>query len=208
MESAPTQKIIETDYLHKKEAGWETPLKQSAITGFFFAGIPTIIMIRAKMQIVDILTWSLVIFFAVALIVWLFILWQWIGLTMERVTGRDLNGDGVIGKTGPEVTRSIRVDMHSTQNGYPQTTIARFPRESKLIAIAQAVIKEGAAFSFGEIVTNRGLCTQSEFKVIQEEMLAREIFAYKNPEYPKLGMEPTEAGRVMLTELINRPDWF
>ena len=209
MEATPPQKIIETDYLHKKEAGWETPLKQSIITGVGASSIPTLLMIRAKVSPVDILTWSLVIFFAVALAVWLYILWAWFALTMERVTGLDLNRDGVIGsKPGPEIVRPIRIDMQSTPNGYPQTTIARFPSERKLIAVAEAVINQEAAFSFGEIVTNRRLCSQSEFKSIQEEMLARGIVAYKNPEFPKLGMEITEAGRVVFMDLLDRPDGF
>lgn len=192
--------ISDQSYLHTRESGARLPLEQSLATGAFVAVLAAIPMIRAGWKFIDVLTGVIIAFVVPALIVWLYLLYRWISLTvLERAVGIDINGDGRI---GDEVIIPVRVDTTETKSGYTQVERASFANGRKLAAVARAVVA-GAPFSQREMVDNRKLLSRGEFDEMKDEMLERGIIIYRNPEYPKLGFEMTRAGGAVMRNMAD-----
>ena len=192
--------IAEQYYLHTTQSGAIVPLIQSVITGALITAPIVIILIKINAE--DIFTWGLLVFFSVTAGMWIYSWMHWLGLTLEHLTGIDINGDGRI---GDEIVRPVRVDIEEMDDNIHITTRARFPSERKLIAVADAIVNGGASFSVREIVEQRKLLSRSEFEEMREEMLARGMVTLKNPEYPKLGYDVTRAGRAVFRDILDRP---
>lgn len=192
--------VSDQAYLHTTQSGALVPLIQSVITGALITA--PIVIILVKLNATDIFTWSLLVFFSITAGMWTYSWMHWLGLTLERMTGIDLNGDGVI---CDEVIVPVRVDIEQTDDNIHTTTRARFPNERKLVAVADAIVNSGASFSVREIVEKRKLLSRSEFEDMREEMVNRGIIALKNPVFPHIGYDVTRAGKAVFRDLLDRP---
>lgn len=192
--------IADQSYLHTPQVGAILPLIQAVITGLVIT-MPIAVMLF-KFNATDLFLWSLFIFCSVTAGMWTYLWLHWLGLTLERVTGIDINGDGVI---GDEIVVPVRVDIEQTDGNSHTTTRASFPSERKLVAVADAIVNCGASFSVREIVEKRKLLSRSEFEDMRAEMVSRGIIAMKNAEFPQLGYDVTRAGRAVFRDLLDRP---
>ncbi|MBV5322590.1 MAG: hypothetical protein JZU60_01995 [Ilumatobacteraceae bacterium] len=194
-------KILETSYLHKREAGYVIPLLQSATTGAIIAALVLVLMAMSHAELLSMFYWTLVTFLVVMLIMWIVLLYSWFVLSIERVTGRDLNGDGVIGpKIGDEVIHPVRVDV---TNGNV-TARASFENGRKLADVADAILL-GVPFSQREL---SDILSRSEFERMRDEMLARELLVMRNADNPQQGYVLTPEGMAMMTDITSRPEGF
>jgi hypothetical protein len=145
--------------------------------------------------------WTMIVFLVVTLSMWLFLLYSWFVLSIERVTGRDINGDGVIGPTiGAEIIHPVRVDV---TNGNV-TSRASFENGRKLADVADAILA-GASFSQRELSY---ILSRKEFETMRDEMLARDLLVMRSPENPQQGYVFTPEGMAMLTDIADRPEGF
>jgi len=109
--------------------------------------------------------------------------------SLERPLGIDLNRDGRIGE--PEWVRGEVTDEDKRQ-----ITRVEFPfPNDRLRAVAQAILRGGAAFS------RRGLSnviSESQFHTLQKEFLKRGLCYWKNPESEQQGVDLSPGGRAFL----------
>lgn len=172
-DNSPPFKILETSYLHKREAGYVIPLLQSATTGAIIAALVLVLMAMSHAELLSMFYWTLVTFLVVMLIMWIVLLYSWFALSIERVTGRDLNGDGVIGpKIGDEVIHPVRVDV---TNGNV-TNRASFASGRQLADVADAILA-GASFSQPALVPD--ILSRAEYETMRDDSRHRSLLGSK-----------------------------
>ncbi len=200
---SPPLKILETSYLHKREAGFTIPLYQSMATGGFAAAIVLVLMaMYGRVEWRSMFYWTMITFLVITLIMWMILLYNWFILSIERFTGRDINGDGVIGPTvGAEIIHPVRVDV---TNGNV-TNRASFANGRKLADVADAILA-GASFSQPALVPD--ILSRAEYETMRDEMLARDLLVMRDPNNSKQGYVFTPEGMAMLTDIADRPVGF
>jgi hypothetical protein len=189
-------------YLHTHTASATSPLLQAVFTGALVS-IP-IMMLMIKYRVQDWLMNGVIIFFVITSGVWIYSLRHWFKLTkIERMTGIDLNRDGVVGDPVREVVRPVRVDVNEYENGkHVRTTRAHYENEARMIALADALINHNIPFSYDALCIQRKILKRSELKAIREEMEKRGMAYQVNPESVNSPWELTNPGRAALKELL------
>lgn len=211
MENNPQQKVSGQAYLHTREAAAYVPLLQSVFTGFLLALLVFIGLLLARVFILDALLWALVAWVLVVAAVWIGLQFHWFSLTnLERLTGLDINRDGVIAappaSPARETRRTVQVlDIREvTPNGHLKITTARFDApEWKLVALAQGLLA-GKPFAERQWTGENGPFSQSEFDRLRAEMLQRGLLRQKSVKSKTQGYELTPAGRAVMQDFASR----
>ena len=87
----------EKAFLHTQQAGAFLPLLQSVITGILLGLLALAVLLVLRVR--DAWVWAALIGLSVTTLVWAALQLHWFLLTrIEKMTGMDLNGDGLIGQ--------------------------------------------------------------------------------------------------------------
>ena len=169
------------------EAGVKTPLAQAAITATVM-GLLVILGVVFKAWPWVAIPTAWVITFALA---WWVLLLNTRGLlkTVERVIGKDLDGDGAIGFS-VEITLPPSEGKKMLFANFPGCRpehVKRFAR----VAVDGKPTSEGAGLS------------RTRFVAIREESLRRGLVRWRDPEYHTTGLETTSLGRAAFQSLLD-----
>lgn len=188
------------DNLFSPGAGAVIPFLQALITGIFAALI--VLAVAIKLGLSDLWFWPMIGGLMAAVWVWSQALRHWWSLTsLERMTGLDINNDGVIGEQMQDATLKVHIQEHDDAGNLRAETRAELPRH-KMSLIADQVINNQVSFSVRELVERRHLLSRAEFEQIRDEMMARGMLVQVNPEYPKLGYSLTRAGMAVMRNIL------
>jgi len=201
--------ISAQEYLHSANAGAGVPLLQATITGLVIA-IP-VLVILLKNRVTDAWYWAAGVWALIQAITWIINQMHWFSLTnIEKLTGIDLNKDGVIGdgKGMPgESVRTIKINLHEiSEGGYVSVTTARFPVDEESMAILAAGLLNGIPFAERYWIGAGKIFSQAQFRDIRSEMLKRGILELANPKSPQQGYQLTRAGRACMRDLASHPN--
>lgn len=195
-------------FLHTPQAAAWVPFLQSAVTGFLLGLLVFLGLLRARMQILDALFWAVVTWVVLLTLVWLLLQRHWFYLTTwERLTGLDLNQDGVVGSTPDsepqEVRHTVRVDLQEVDRGHVRIVTAQFQvPEWKMIRLAQGLCA-GKPFSEGQWTGKKESFSKGQFIQVRDELLKRRLLRPKNKEFLNQGFELTQSGWVVMRELAS-----
>lgn len=194
-------------YLHTREAAAFVPFLQSLLTGFLLALLAFLGMLKLRMYLLDALFWSVVVWVVVVTVAWLLLQRHWFTLTnLERLTGVDLNGDGVVAVAEPEsheARHTVRVDIQEVERGHLRIVSARFPvPEWQMIEMAQGLLA-GKPFSEGQWTGKNGSFSKDKFVQVRDELLRRRLLRLKNKKSVNQGFELTASGMAVMRELAS-----
>ena len=169
------------------EAGVKTPLFQSLLTGVGAALLTGLGCVFKGWHWVTIPT----VWVIVSVLAWWLLLLNTRGLlkTVERVVGRDLDGDGAIGFS-VEITLPPSEGKKMLFANFPGCRpehVKRFAR----VAVDGKPTSEGAGLS------------RTRFVAIREESLRRGLVRWRDPEYHTTGLETTSLGRAAFQSLLD-----
>ena len=168
------------------EAGVKTPLAQAAITATV-CGLLVILGCVFKSWPVAAIPTTWVIVFALS---WWVLLLNTRGLlkTVERIVGRDLDGDGQVGFT---------VEITDLSDGRKRMSYARFPaRQEQVLSFAAAMIN-GQTTIYGNHRLSRPVFTK-----LRDEAVARGLCAWVDPGAHTQSIALTRAGEHVFKRLI------
>ncbi len=123
---------------------------------------------------------------------------------VERVTGRDLDGDGLVGdpdsqaptqRPGVEVTVIEKPKRNHARLRYAHLSVD----DSKLKGVARAVLDNGVNFSRPGLCDQAGVLTQSEYNRLAQELEAGGLLV----SLPGNRRELTAAGRSLLRRALD-----
>lgn len=191
---------VERDYLHTVQAGAWLPFLQATITGgiigFCTFGLFFVFDIRHPEMpglIAGLLAWA---------VTWLLLQRHWFALTaLERITGRDLDGDGVIGRDEPQEVR-VRVSSIK-ENGHFQENIYPLPGSyEQLRELASGLIERGEPFAC-RIWAGRGRpFSDSQFAHLRSEMIRRGLLEQASPKDARQGYVLTAKGEQVFRGIL------
>jgi hypothetical protein len=134
---------------------------------------------------------------------WIYLQRIWLTKVMEVVTGRDFDGDGVIGPVEPvTVNRTLKVEIQHKTAGGNLTGADYLPDldETVMVKIA-AALASGIAFSVNDMVEKNKIITRAEYDDIAPKLREAGLMEWKNAKFEKLGMRPTEEGNATFDAL-------
>lgn len=184
--------VQDNAYLHTWQVAALYPLIQAFVSGLLFA-----LFIRVVFWVAS---WpkgwevAALAFTLVQLIIWSYSLLRWNDWVyrIEGWTGLDLNNDELVGQPDPPQP----VVIHH-QDGH--TTIARLPRE-KLQPFAIGLVR-GIPLTYEDWTGAGKLLSRREYRTLLDEMIARGIAEWKNPEATAQGARLTKAGMAAMREI-------
>jgi hypothetical protein len=174
------------------------PLGQALVTGAFVGGLG--IMAAVKVQPgVDALAVWVIVSGLVATGVWVYLLRESRRLLWQRetVTGRDLNGDGVIGQ--PVALPPLRVEVTSGQ----KQIYLELPGKPEALAMLARGVLAGRPMAEDSWSGGAGPFSRSEFRAIRDTLIERGLATWRNPDAKAQGCELTHAGRAMFRRLAD-----
>lgn len=187
------QNIKVQEYLHTPLAGALVPLIQSGITATL-AGV-LVLIVLVWQGVADWPVYSLIVW----LVIWVLAWWDgqkhwWSLTTVERMTGVDINGDGVIGSQDDQdkPAHVVRVDLRTTDEagGY-QAQRTEFPvTESQMSTVARLMLA-GRLSERDLAGCGVGVNTLRDLKRV---LRAKRILEYINPGAPNQGDKLTRVG--------------
>lgn len=192
-------------HLHTGEAAAGVPLMQAFITGMLVGSTFLVIGLWRRWQ--DPYYLAMIAALLVMSCTWLYLLriWKYLVTRFETLTGIDIDQDGTVGPKEEEKVRSVRIDLQEFQNRQPVRTVrARFANESKMLALAEHLLRYHRPFSEPALCGRGKILQPSEYQEIKTEMLARGMLVARNPSEPRQGYEVTKAGQAVLRDLLAR----
>jgi hypothetical protein len=185
--------ITAQEYLHTHTAGALVPLAQAAITGALVAGIACTVLVWQSVP--DTLVYTVLTFLGVTLAAWIVLQRHWFSLTaIEKATGLDINGDGVIGEKTKR-NHVVSIDLRTIdQGGYQKSVRVDLPVSEQDLAIVAAGIVAGRPFTEREWTGSTNPLSVNQFRDIRDEMIKRGILEPVNPKAPQQGYKFTMAG--------------
>lgn len=141
--------------------------------------------------------WGLVSWAICQAVAWLWLLSRWASLIipLERLTGWDINQDGVIGEQPALPPPLVRIILDTPEkNGNRHTVIANIPCAQEKLVELSAAIMAGAPVSEERWTGAGGLFSKSEFRAVREELIKRGLLAWRNPMSTAQGIIVTTAG--------------
>jgi hypothetical protein len=116
---------------------------------------------------------------------------------VERVTGRDIDGDQVIGQ--PVALPPIQVEVTS---GQKQVYLELPGKPEALAALARGVLA-GRPMAEDSWSGRAGPFSRSEFRQIRDTLIERGLATWRNPDAKAQGCELTAAGRAVFRRLAD-----
>ena len=171
------------------------PLGQALVTGGLLAGL--LVFVSPRWSRAGPLTCSRCgrsRRLAITASAWLVLLGQTRRLlwAVERLTGRDLDGDGQAGE--PQV---IRVEV---TNGKQEVYLDLPGKPQALATLARGVLN-GRSFAEDTWSGRGGLFSRSEFRQLRDTLIERGLAVWRNPNAKAQGVELTAAGRAVFRRL-------
>lgn len=126
---------------------------------------------------------------------------QWL---IERISGADLNGDGVIGmpEQPPALPEKVRVEVIQDE-GRRGDFIDLPASAEKLKALANGIVNQNRQFALSLWVGNHGIFSRSEFENLRAVMLERGLARWKNDKSQNQGVELTRQGLAVMRYLAS-----
>jgi len=175
------------------------PLAQSMIT-CLIAGVITGLLTAINQPEDSILYAALATFGSLGLS-WIRAVRRWENWvhTAERRTGRDINGDGIIGNPRqpvPATPETVRVEL--IENDGRQMTFADLPvSKPKLIALSRYILN-GGTFSINGLSGQGKSFSRPELEALRDELIKRGFMRWRNPKAPNQGVDFTRGGHALL----------
>jgi hypothetical protein len=173
------------------------PLGQAVVTGALVGGLGIMAAVKVRPGIDAFAVWVIVAGL-VATAVWVYLLIESRRLlwTIERVTGRDIDGDGEKGKPA---LPPIQVEVTS---GQKQVYLELPGKPEALAALARGVLA-GRPMAEDSWSGRAGPFSRSEFRQIRDTLIERGLATWRNPDAKAQGCELTAAGRAVFRRLVD-----
>ena len=169
-----------------------------------FLGILTLIALRMELwQDMPATVWLCAPALGGIVFITLFLFFVRWGLGLiEKVTQRDINGDGVVGEPKyPEMKVEVK------REGGQQLSFFGLPFPDRAFRFVRATLngQSNAERSWrGEDL----LLTESEYDLLRDTLIKNGLAQWKNPEHHTLGWDYTEEGRGILSDLLKQWDAY
>jgi hypothetical protein len=185
-------------YLHTIEAGAKLPLLQSVVWGLVAGTMTLVIALSNHPRWPGCLLWSVAVFLIGFALAWMFYQRHWFRLSsLERLTGLDPNGDGVIGAETRQAQIITRIEL--VDPGPPwHSQIFDLPATDKQLTALAAGINAGVPFAEAYWTGRGGPFSVKQFRSLRAELVRRKLLAAANPDAPAQGYALTAAGRAIL----------
>lgn len=180
------------------------PLAQASITGVLVASvlsIATYLLITTSAVIVGYLFVVASVSITAGLWIRLMsnrnrLLWK-----IERITGKDFDGDGYVGE--PD---TLRIEVSTTnEHGFRSLEFLDVPGDARRFRQFACAVLNGKPVSQSGWTGNGGLYTRREFIALRDELLKRGWLVWRNPHAPAQGVTLTAKGRRALEEVCKAP---
>lgn len=167
------------------------PFLQAVVTGFFSGMLIIGVLVLAgafQLAVLAVLAGGVMLF------CWLRLLGNWLAVYSPiRVVEHQPAGE-----RAPFVTIEIKQDNRRLQ------FIELPASEEQLVRLAEGLLR-GTPLSESAWCGAGRVFTKSEFHQLRDEMLKRQLVAWKNEQFPAQGLVLTVAGRHVFQHLINTP---
>lgn len=191
----------EKAFLHTQQAGAILPLLQSVITGALVGllALAVLLVLRAR----DAWIWALLIGLSVTTLVWAALQLHWYWLTrIEKMTGMDLNGDGMIGQEpARETSHTVRVNVEEIRQGHVRIVTARFPVDEWMMQDLAKGLLAGIPFAERHWTGRGKPFSLREFRLTRDEMLKRGLIRPVSEKSNLQGYELTKTGLAVMRQL-------
>lgn len=196
----PPHTYTEKEFLHTWTAGAFLPFVQSVIAGIV-AMIFTAMILYAR-NAIDYLMPMLLAGGTTFVLMYLVLMRRWLELTAEKITGIDINGDGVI---GPK-PRSIRVTLNMfdrnqrmSQFYYDFSDVAS---ETQLIEFADGMLNAGRNMAEREWSGPGKPFSIDEYRSFRSFLIGRGLARAANKKGANQGFELTEEGEAVFGKIL------
>lgn len=193
------QMVSAQEYLHTHTAGATVPLFQAVITGALFALFLLVLLLWQRVR--DGGIYALLVFCFVTAVTWIMLQGHWFSLTkLEKLTGRDINGDGMVGDSNQVTTNhTVKVDLRKiTQDGYTHVERLTLPVTESELATLAAGLLAGRSLTEREWAGPGKLFSINQFREIRGELLKRGVVRPSNPKDLRQGFTVTRAGMALM----------
>ena len=176
--------------LHSLEAGVWLPILQAGITGIFIGASVAIVAYLADWP--KPFAWFAAGYIFSQAVVWMALLWRWLGLTarVEQAIDIDLDGDGY---TGPAPT--LRVELAKDNDGGRQIAIMDLPTTPEKLSTLAHGLLAGLPLSEGTWCGRNGLFTRGEWRAVRAQLQARGLVSLAQDRDHRSGYQLTPAGQ-------------
>ena len=180
------------------------PLAQASITGTLIGASASAIFLLLVSKDTDVAVYIFsVTFVLVTAVVWMQLmrdrnqlLWK-----VERLTGKDFNGDGVVGE--PE---TLRIELSAVnEHGFQYMETLDIPGSASKFREFACGVLSGRAISIASWTGQGGLYSKREFVALRDELLKRGWLKWRNPHAPAQGVTLTRKGRSALERICQNP---
>jgi hypothetical protein len=198
----------EKEFLYRYLAGLLLPLGQATVTAAM-AFIVTWVLFYT-FNAIDVWKPALIVFVITWAGTWVYLMWRWLNITaaLERATGIDMNGDGVIGAERKKPSQPLVIRLDDVRNGnYRSRQIELDVTEAQLEEFARGSLNgtpfterqwtgKGKPFSSGQDGT---------FRPFRKEWLRQGLVEVVSDKDNRQGFDFTDEGWAMLEKLAGSP---
>lgn len=203
-QSDTTSPSVAHEYLHRGETV-KVQFWQAFGTGIGFGVLALVVALWQRWQ--DPWMAGLIVGMLGMVGMWLLLQRNWVKMTtIERLTGLDLNRDGVVGKAEPQQVRRVRVQVdRETEAGHIGVSrIFDLPASSEqMTALADGLLTGGMRFSVREWCGQGHPFSMAEFHALRQEMLRRGMIESVSDKDNRVGYKLTNEGRQVLQEFLS-----
>lgn len=182
----------EKQFLHTQTVAVVVPLMQSAVTGLIVFIV--CVVMAFKFNAMDVLSVPLVFGVLAFGATWFLHQRRWITLTnLERMLGKDLNGDGSVG-TPKQVTAPTVIRIEHIEKGRYRSRDIKLSADEQALTLLAIGLTNGKRFSEKEWTPeSKGFSTEG-FRQLRSDMLKYGLIELKNEAEPRQGFRLTEDG--------------
>lgn len=191
------------EYLHTVQAGAWLPLLQASITGVVIGISVTGLFFTLDIRhpetpglIAGLFAWA---------VTWLLLQRHWYSLTaLEKLTGRDLNHDGVIGQP-PAPQHEVRVRVTKiTPEGHWSRQVHSLPASrEQLQTLAEGLLQNGRPFTHREWSGPGAPFSDGEFRNLRAEMIRRGLAEPASDRDARKGFVLTDVGKKVMEAVLS-----
>jgi hypothetical protein len=191
------------EYLHTTGAGVVVPFLQTMVTGILvFMG--AWLLGWLVFDLLDPIKPAIVLMVLATVGVWLWRLSQWANLArMEKLTGLDLNRDGVVGNKNGDVVQLKWSRLNQGQNGpsYQSGEMNLPVSREQLITLAEG-LTSGLVFSENTWCGPGKVFSINEFRGLRTVMYKRGLIELANEKDVRQGYQLTEDGWEVMEHIV------